>query len=141
MATTHGKGAKCKVNGTELQAYIKSISFSHEKQVMESTALGDNSRTFDIEGLYGGTMTIRLMWDPAASASDATINTAFASTSSVAIKYNPTGIATYTSTSPGYTFNAWIENRTIDNPFDDLVMMDVTLRIDGAVTRDTSSAH
>lgn len=141
MASTHGKGAKFKLNAVELQTFIKSINFPHEKDLPETTAMGDSARTFDIEGLYNATITLELMWDPAASASDPTANTAFVSTTSVACKYNPTGIATFTATSPGYTFNAWIRRRTIDNPFDDLVKMTLELQVDGAVTRDTSSTY
>lgn len=141
MAFQHGKGSKFKLNSSELQTFLTGISLSQEKDLAETTTMGDSARDF-IEGLYNATITLNLRWDPTASTGpDAIVNTAFVSASAVAWKFNPTGTATFSASAPGYTGNCWVRRVTRDDPYDDLVTMTVELQVDGAITRDTSNSY
>lgn len=74
MATTHGKGLAVLVNALLLSAFFNSADITRSCDVAEDTAFGDSFKSY-IPGLHDGSISLSGMWDPAASATDATLST------------------------------------------------------------------
>lgn len=139
MAFKHGKGAKFKLNAIDLSAYIDNVEFSRSKDASETTTFGDSARDF-IEGLRNSQITIGGKWDGAQNAADDRLNTVYTSTATVAFKYNPTGADPATVNDPHYTGNCWMTDLRVTSPVEGVTVWTATLQVDGAITRDTSSA-
>lgn len=73
MATRHGKGLVVLLNALVMSAYFNSADFARTVDVAEDTAFGDSYKSF-IPGLHDGSISLAGMWDPAASATDATLS-------------------------------------------------------------------
>ena len=64
MAATHGKSQTLVYNSNTYTPYITGggVSFPRETEILETTAAGDNSRTY-IKGLNGSTVSVELLMD------------------------------------------------------------------------------
>lgn len=146
MAYYAGKDSKFKLNGSEIgdtatTETLTQITFNRDKDMLETTTIGDDDRDF-IEGLRNGTFSLNFRWEPSASTGiDTILNTVFTSTSTVSFKFNPTGTATFAAGFPGYTGSCWCTSYSIDTPFDDVIVGSAEFQIDGAVTRDVSGTY
>lgn len=74
MATKHGKGLAVLINSLVLSQYFNSADVSRSCDAAEDTAFGDSFKSY-IPGLHDGSISLAGMWDPAASATDATLST------------------------------------------------------------------
>jgi len=127
MALAHGKDATLSIDGTDISAYTDNVSFSRDVDTAETTAFGDDDKTY-IAGLEGATMNCSGSYDNGGSASDATLHGAFDG-ASVAWSYSPDG-GTVT-----YSGNAFITNYTVNAPVGDKVSWSASLIVTGAVSR------
>jgi len=139
MAFVAGKGYKVKIGSTEVSAYLTNVSQPLTKDALETTTMGDSSRDY-IEGLRNATISLSGRWDGATGTLDETLYNAYNNSSLVAFKLNPTGIATFTTSAPGYTGSMVVTNYEHSAAFDGVVSFSATLQVSGAVTRDTSNA-
>ena len=140
MAFVAGKGYKVKISSTDVSAYLTNVSQPLTKDALETTTFQSNSRNF-IEGLKNATISISGRWDGATGTLDETLYNAYNNSSLVAFKLNPTGVATFTTSAPGYTGNMLVTNYEHSAAFDGVVSFSASLQVSGAVTRDTSGSY
>ena len=67
MAVKHGRFAKAYSEGYDLSPFLKEVSNSGERDLADSSGLGDDDRTF-VSGLRGGSMSLSGMFSARASA-------------------------------------------------------------------------
>lgn len=140
MAFVAGKGYKVKIGSDEVSAYVTNVSQALTKDALETTTFGDSARDY-IEGLKGATISLSGRWDGAgATAIDAVLHTAYNNSSLVTFSLNPTGVATFTASAPGYTGSMLVTNYEHNSAFDGVVSFSATLQVSGAVTRATSGS-
>ena len=112
MAFTHGSNADVSVDGTNISAYVDSISFSRSVDTAEVTAFGNDDKAF-IAGLEDGSFSISGPYDPTldgvmAGCFDAATVTVFfgpSGSGSGAIKYSASAFIT------DYTPDMGVSNR------------------------------
>lgn len=85
MAFSHGSKATLSINGTDVTAYLTSISLSREADTAETTTLGKTSKTY-IPGLKDGSFSIEGLDD---AALDAVLSAALGA--QVPFVYRPAG--------------------------------------------------
>ena len=139
MAFVAGKGYKVKIGGTEVSAYLTNVSQPLTKDALETTTMGDSSRDY-IEGLRNATISLSGRWDPATGTLDETLYNAYNNSSLVTFSLNPTGVATFTTSAPGYTGSMIVTNYEPNAAFDGVVSFSATLQVSGNVTRATTGS-
>jgi len=139
MAFVAGKGYKVKIGGTDVSAYLTNVSQPLTKDALETTTMGDASRDY-IEGLRNATISLSGRWDPATGTLDETLYNAYNNSSLVTFSLNPTGVATFTTSAPGYTGSMIVTNYEHNAAFDGVVSFSATLQVSGTVTRATTGS-
>lgn len=126
MAASHGKSQTLVYGGNTFTPYITGggVSFSRETDMDETTAAGDDSRTY-LKGMNGATMSVELLMD---SVLIGYLETAYADTTAagLAATFKPDGTRTY-------TFNAQLNNLNYDAPIG-LNSISIDLQITGDVS-------
>ena len=126
MAASHGKSQTLTYNSQTFTPYITGggVSFSRETDMDETTAAGDNSRTY-LKGMKGSTMSVELLMD---SVLIGYLETAYADTTAagLAVVFKPDGTRTYTC-------NAQLNNLNYDAPIG-LNSISIDFQITGDVT-------
>jgi len=123
------------IGGADLSAFVRSVSFTYNADVQDSTTMGSDTRT-RLAGLRDWNMTVELTQDFAASGVDATLFPLVGT--SVAVEVRPTSAAR-SSTNPGYTGNAILSSYPpIDGSIGDLLTASIELQGDGTLTRNTA---
>lgn len=123
-------------NSVDLSDHSKGCTISVEADQLDSTAMGDSWREY-IGGLKGGTLSVELTDDFAASNVDATIWGAFNTGTAVAVTTKPTSGAIAT-TNPEYQFNVIPNQWSVGGSVGELAMKSLTFQITGAITRDVT---
>ena len=127
--------ASITINSVDLSTYVTSVTLSQSADSLETTAMGDSSRTF-IAGLTNGTIDIDFNADFAASKTEATIYPLVGTTTAVVVK--PVA-ASVSATNPSYTFNVIVnEWDTLNGSIGELATHSVSWQIAGAITKATS---
>lgn len=94
MARSHGKNSYISVDTVNLTTYVDNIDVNKSKDVAETSAMGQNSKTY-VTGLKEATITISGRWDDTATTGpDAVLAAAYADEDPVAIEYGPEGNST-----------------------------------------------
>jgi len=140
MAFTAGKGYKVKIGSDDISAFLTNVSQPLTKDALETTTFGDSARDY-IEGLKSATISLSGRWDGAGStAIDAVLHNAYISGSLVTFSLNPTGVATFTASAPGYTGSMIVTNYEHNAAFDGVASFSAALQVSGAVTRAVAGA-
>lgn len=100
MATLALVDCRIEVNSVVLSAFCTSVTLPLEYEALEDTAFGDTSRS-RVAGLGDSTVAMAFNQDFAASATDVTLYTAYATKAPVVCKFRPT-TASIGSTNPEY---------------------------------------
>ncbi|BCJ45315.1 hypothetical protein GCM10010168_85840 [Actinoplanes ianthinogenes] len=100
------------VNSVVLSSYCTGVTLPMEYEALEDTAFGDVARS-RIAGLADSTLSAQFNQDFAASATDVTLYTAYATKAPVVVKVRPTSGA-ISSTNPEYV-GSYLPNQ--HNPF------------------------
>ena len=123
------------INSVDLTDMVAQVSIDQSFDDVETTAFGSSSRT-RVAGLGDHSVSLTFHQDFAASEVEATVRPLLGSTCPIVVK--PVN-ATVTSTNPSYSFTALVtEWSSISGAVGDLLTVDVTWPISGAVTQSTS---
>ncbi len=122
------------INTVDFSSKLAACTLDITREQLEITSFGNTARRY-IAGLQDASVTLSFHQDFAVDSVDSTIFSNLGGT--VAITIRPTSSAVG-SANPEYRFNALIVQST---PFSanvgDLATMDLTLPVDGAITRGT----
>lgn len=140
MANSHGRNADFRMDNaagtlTDITAYVHEVSWPEELEPGETTAMGDNSKTY-IAGLKDSTCSVSVRFDPAIN----TIVTAVlaaqsdGSVASVSLQYSPAGTG---SGAPKKTAEAIVTNWETSSSVSDPNEATIEFQITGDVTNDT----
>lgn len=130
----HGKGSVFKIDdsgGTprDISNVLNSVSFPREVEATETTAFGDNARTY-IVGLSNSTVSIEGMFDSTVDGYLAGIVGGAAGT----LEYGPMGS---TASDIKYTGEAILTSYEVSAGVGDAVTFSAEFQVTGAVTRGT----
>lgn len=132
------KDAYLLVNGVDLSDHVKEISIDLEKEVIETTCMGSNSKT-KILGLADSKIPVTILQDYAAGETDATLWGVYNAGTAVTIAGKPTSAAA-SSTNPWYSVSALLPQYSpIKGQIGSLAEVQVTFEGTGDVTRATNS--
>ena len=135
MAAFNFNNASVTINSVDLSSAVTSVTLSQTADNLETTAMGDNARTY-IGGLTTGNVDLTFNQDFAASQVEATIYPLLGTTTTVVV--NPDAGAT-AATNPSYTFTALVtEWPTLDGDVGCVPQSSVSWPITGAITKATS---
>ena len=135
MAAFNFNNASVTINSVDLSSAVTSVTLSQTADNLETTAMGDNARTY-IGGLTTGNVDLTFNQDFAASQVEATIYPLLGTTTTVVVK--PDAGAT-SATNPSYTFTALVtEWPTLDGDVGSVPQSSVSWPITGAITKATS---
>ena len=128
MANVHGKDTTFSIDDTggsptDVSAYVDTSSLSRAIELADTTAYGDEDRTF-IAGLASATIPIGGPWD---ATFDGYVGTTTQQKVARTFSYVFGGVT--------YSGEAFIENYTVDNPVGDKVAWSANLQVTGAVGR------
>jgi predicted secreted protein len=132
MATHTGSEGTVKVGtaGSDTAiAEIRSFSIEETADTLETTSMGDSSRTY-VASLKQFTGSIDVFWDETNTGGQ----TALTAGASVTLNLYPEGA---TSGDTYYSGTAIVTGRTINSTFDGLVEMTISVQGDGALTETT----
>ena len=129
MAFKSSSNSFFSVDGTDISAFIDTLSLSRDVNTLETTNFGSSGKANFIAGIEGLSITGSGSYD---SSADAVMHGTFDG-SSVAWDYRPDN----TSSAVKYTGNAFVQNYTIDSAVADNVNFSFSLIVTGAVTRGT----
>ena len=130
MATHTGSEGTVKV-GANAVAEIRSFSLEESGETIETTSMGDASRTF-VAGLKTFTGTIECFWDE----TDSTGQGALTVGSEITINVYPEGD---TSGDTYYTGTAIVTGASLSSSFDGMVERSFSIQGSDALTADTVS--
>ena len=128
MSFIHGKDTSLIVNGTNISGYFKSFSISGSADISDTTAIGNQDRTF-IAGLKNGTMSAEGMFDGAASTADAQLAALLAVNPSIWLLGVSAG---------GYNMSAIETEYSVTTPVDDVVSVTVSAQSNTSIERATN---
>lgn len=112
MSTLAFIDCRLEINSVVLSSYARQVSLPLEFEALEDTAFGDTARS-RIAGLEDSTLGAEFNQDFAASATDVTLYTAYATKAPVVVKVRPT-TAAIGATNPEYV-GSYLPNQ--HNPF------------------------
>lgn len=122
------------IGGTDLSAYVRSVSIDYTADTQDSTTMRSDTRE-RLAGLKDWTMTVEFAQDFDAGAVDDTLFPLVGT--SVAVEIRPTSAARST-TNPGYIGNAILASYPpLGNSIGDLATSSVELQGSGTLTRST----
>ncbi len=132
MANVHGKDTTVELDDNvtptlqDISQYVNTSSFAQAFELADTSAYGDEDRTF-IAGLTTGSVSLGGPWE---SALDGYVGSTNDMKTARSVRWRPEGDA-----SPSYTFEAFIESYTIEDPVGAELSWSMTLRATDAVTR------
>lgn len=135
MAAVHGKNTEITVNAVVLTTFCDSSEFSQEVDVHDTTAYGQDNKTY-MPGLIDGTFTFGGKYDDGASGPKATIEAIIDGGVAVAFIRKPEGTGTGL---PNEAFSGVVQSYVETNPVGDKISWSCDVQISGAVTRTTQA--
>ena len=123
-------------NSVDFSDHLRGATLALNAAQLNSEAMGDSWEEVT-SGLKAGTLQIELLDDFAAGSIDATLWAAFSAGTNVAFEVKPVNAARSTS-NPGYTGNVHPSEYKMGGSINTMAMKSITLKISGAVTRNTS---
>jgi len=132
MAFIHGKTTSVLYNGTNLSAFFNEASMSQDVETAETTAFGDDAKTY-ITGLKDGTMSLSGMFDGAADAVDVVLISTLGATAADVATVVPAGL----STAGVSTYSAEVRETSyeISSPVSDVVAANAEVQATGGIDR------
>ena len=132
MAFLHGKKTAVLYNGANLSAYFNEASMSQDVETAETTAFGDDAKTY-ITGLKDGTMSMSGMFDGGTDAIDAVLTTTLGAESPDVSTVVPSGLGT----AGVATFSAEVRETSyeISSPVGDVVAANLEVQATGGIDR------
>jgi len=124
------------LNSVDLTDHVRGVTMALDATQLNSEAMGDSWEEVT-SGLKSGTINFTLLDDFALSSVDATIWAAFSAGTNVPFEVRPTSSARST-TNPGYTGSIHPSQYTLGGDINTMAMKQLTWKISGAVTRNTS---
>lgn len=100
MGTLALLDARIEINSVVMSSFGRSVTLPMEYEALEDTAFGDTGRS-RVAGLFDSTIGMEFNQDFAASATDITLYTAYATKAPVVVKVRPTS-ASISATNPEY---------------------------------------
>jgi len=139
MAFGPGKDGNFKLDNvtptlTDISSYIDSIDFPEEVEMLETSTMGNASKTY-IAGLKSATVSLSGKFDGAASAIDDLMNGIKGIAATQTFEYNPLGTAVGT---PQYGGECRLASYSSAPALGSAVTWSATLQITGDVTRTTN---
>ena len=123
------------INSSDFSDSLAAVTLDISREQLEITAFGDSARRY-IGGLQDSSVTLSFHQDFAAGSVDEIIHSNLGGTVAIVIK--PTG-GSVTSSNPSYSFNALVTQHVpFSSNVGDLATQDLTLPVDGAITRGTA---
>lgn len=136
MATNakHGKNAYFSLGGSSLTTYLTSIDISETTDMAETSAMGQNSKSY-IPGMKDTTISLSGWYSgTAAGGPDAVIAPLKGTATPTAFEYGPAGTA---SSEVKYTGSAFVTSYAVSSPAQDTIAFSAELQVSGDVTRTT----
>lgn len=125
MATQVLRDATVVVNGVDLSNRVQSVSVDESMETQDSTAMGNQSRSFN-GGLFADAVDVTFHQDFAAGSVDATLSNLFRNRTSHTVVVKPTSSAVG-ATNPSYTLTGIIsEYNPISGSVGDELTCDVS---------------
>jgi hypothetical protein len=123
------------INDEDFSDSLAAVTLDISREQLEITAFGDSARRY-IGGLQDSSVTLSFHQDFAAGSVDEIIHSNLGGTVAIVIK--PTS-GSVTSSNPSYSFNALVTQHVpFSSNVGDLATQDLTLPVDGAITRGTA---
>lgn len=136
MASRHFNDAFFSIGGTDLSAYVKSVTLNYAAEMLDETAMGDTTRK-NKGGLLNWSMDVEFKQDWAAGAVDATLFSLVGTNAAVVLR--PDNSEGVSATNPNYTGTGCLESyNPIGNGVGDLAMAPITIQSAGTLTRATT---
>lgn len=133
MAEVHGKNSYLSLNAVDISPWVDTGELQRRISTAQTNTFGDANEEH-IQGVMGATIPFSGKWDPASSAIDETLNTAFTNSGAVAWIFGPAGS---TGGYVKYSGNCIVTDYSISSSVGDKVTVSGTLIVTGAVTRGT----
>lgn len=133
MAEVHGKDSYLLLNAVNISPWVDTGELQRRISTAQTNTFGDADEEH-IQGVKGATIPFSGKWDPAASAIDVTLHTAFENAGAVAWEFGPAGS---TEGFVKYSGNCIVTDYSISSSVGDKVTVSGTLMVTGAVTRGT----
>lgn len=124
MAASAFLDCRLEINSVVMSSFGTSVTLPMEYEALEDTAFGDTARS-RVAGLADSTLSAQFNQDFAASATDVTLYTAYATRAPVVVKVRPTTSA-ISATNPEYV-GSYLPNQ--HNPFGNAVGELATVQI------------
>lgn len=132
MARISGKNARIEAVSLDLSGESNSFTLNLDNDLIDVTAFADTSKEF-VEGDYGWSVDITSFFIQGAAELEASLISAIGA-GEAAATVAPQGT---TSGNTHWNGNALVESWSIDNPVDGAVVLNMTLRGNGDLTRGT----
>lgn len=129
MPYVHGKSTAVLYNATNLSPFFNEASASRSVETAETTAFGNNAKTYII-GLQDGTMSLSGMFDGDAGAVDETLAAAIGGDASNIVTVAPEGLA-----NGKRAFSAAVKDTSyeVSSPVGDVVSASLEVQADGGI--------
>lgn len=131
MAAVHGRNTYISVNSVDLSSFCDTSDFSQEVDTHETTAYGDDNKTY-IPGLIDSTFSMGGKYDDGASGPKASLETVIDAGAAVPCVRRPEGTG---SGLPEENFSGIVESYVETNPVGDKISWSADIQVTGAVTR------
>jgi hypothetical protein len=133
------KDARVSWKGQVISSSVRALSLELGADSPEATAMGDNWRVFEANGMKTASVEMELNW---AAGSTAAVDSLFGSTGNLgqsgALQLRAT-TAAVSASNPQYSGNFIVTNYTpFQGPVGDIHMANVSLQLAGALTRGTT---
>lgn len=142
MSFVHGKKSVFKIDNsagtlTDISAYCDEVSLSRDIETAETTAFGDDAKTY-ITGLSDATISVSGKFDAgSASAVDPVLSGILGSASTVSWAYRANS-ASASSTNPEYQGEGIVTSYEITGSVGDAVTFSAEVQCTGTITRATA---
>lgn len=142
MSFVHGKKSVFKIDNsagtlTDISAYCDEVSLSRDIETAETTAFGDDAKTY-ITGLSDATISVSGKFDAgSASAVDPVLSGILGSASTVSWAYRANSAST-SSTNPEYQGEGIVTSYEITGSVGDAVTFSAEVQCTGTITRATA---
>lgn len=131
MAFLHGKSTMVMYGGSNLSAYFNEASQSQSVETAETTAFGDNAKTY-ITGLKDGTFSLSGMFDGAQDAVDDVLSSVLGSATHQPLTIAPKGTAVGDVSFSGDTIQTSYE---VSSPVGDVVSVSMESQVSSGIDR------
>jgi hypothetical protein len=130
MAFRQGRYTEITISGVNLSAYVDSVDFSRDVEMLDTTTFTATTKTF-LPGLGEGKVDIKGKYDPSANAPAQLLTQFVNATNVIPVQYFPGG---NTAGQIKRYFDAYVTSYKESGAVGDIVAFEASLQVTGAIT-------